>query len=177
MTDDGFHFTLHPGNSDERGARYRLIEAAWRVAYAHIYSRAEIDGVFNATISSYGDWVDRRKEPLGHVSANVNGKLVGFISLARLKIGEGEVSALYILPEYQGHGVGTALWEAGCIRLRDLGCPAVWVWALARANAVKFYEKQGCVRMDEGSYSVGEHLERAVGFRLALPTQVVKGNK
>src|SRR5690606_37195658 len=121
----GFQFTLRPSKNDEREARFRLIERAWRVAYAHIYTPEEIDGVFDSTISSYGDWVDRRKGHIAHIGADYEGEIIGFISLSLLKNDEGEVAALYILPAFQGRGVGQALWDAGCARLRDLGCPAV----------------------------------------------------
>lgn len=165
----GFQFTLRPSKNDEREARFRLIERAWRVAYKHIYTPEEIDGVFDSTISSYGDWVDRRKGHIAHIGADYEGELIGFISLSLLKNDEGEVAALYILPAFQGRGVGQALWDAGCARLRELGCPAAWVWTIERANAVKFYEKQGCTRADQGNYYVGKHRERAIGFRLELP--------
>jgi ribosomal protein S18 acetylase RimI-like enzyme len=165
---NGFQFTLRPTKNDERMARFRLIEQAWRAAYAHIYTPQEIDGVFDSTISSYGDWVDRRKGHVAHISADSAGEMIGFISLSLLKNDEGEVSALYILPAFQRHGVGQALWDTGCTRLQGLGCPAVWVWTLERVGAVHFYEKQGCLRADEGSYYVGEHHERAIGFRMEL---------
>jgi GNAT superfamily N-acetyltransferase len=163
---DSLDFALRPGRTDERMARYHLVEQAWRSAYAHIYSTDEIDGVFDSRISSYGDWVDRRKQHLAHIAAEAGGQMIGFTSLSLLKSGEGEVAALYLLPAYQHRGVGTALWEAGCARLRENGCPALWVWTLARANAVIFYERLGCVRADTGSYYVGDHHEHAVGFRL-----------
>lgn len=164
-------FSLRPGREDESRARYRLVEKTWRSAYKHIYYTNEIDGVFDGRIASYGDWVERRKASSGHIVAEYDGKMIGFASLGLLKSGEGEVTALYVLPEYQGFGVGKALWDASCERLREMGCPAVWVWTVARAAAVRFYERQGCVRADTGTYAVGEHVEQAIGFRLELATQ------
>jgi ribosomal protein S18 acetylase RimI-like enzyme len=161
-------FRLRPGREDERRIRYRLVEQSWRAAYKHIYYTNEIDGVFDGRIPSYGDWVERRKSSSGHIVAESDGKMVGFVSLGLLKSGEGEVTALYVLPDYQGYGIGQALWDAACERLREMGCAAVWVWTLTRAAAVRFYERQGCVRADTGSYTVGEHAEKAVGFRLEL---------
>jgi GNAT superfamily N-acetyltransferase len=165
---EDINFRLRPGKPEERGARFRLVEQAWRSAYRHIYALREIDGVFDSSISSYGDWSDHREKTLETIAAEANGLMIGFISLARLRSAEGEVSALYVLPEYQGKGVGTALWKAGCARLRALGYSAVWVWTIARADAVHFYEHQGCLRAGTGSYEVGEHNEPAVGFRLIL---------
>ena len=161
-------FRLRPGKPEERGARFRLVEQAWRSAYRHIYSLREIDGVFDSSLSSYGDWVERREKPLETIAAETNREMIGFISLARLRSGEGEIAALYVLPEYQGKGVGKALWDAGCARLRELGYSTVWVWTIARADAVRFYERQGCVRADTGSYEVGNHNELAIGFRMDL---------
>ena len=161
-------FSLRSGSENERRIRFRVIETAWRAAYKHIYYTNEIDGVFDGRLPSYGDWVERRKASRGHIVAESDGKMVGVASLALLRSGEGEVTALYVLPDYQGYGIGQALWNASCERLREMDCPAVWVWTLARAAATRFYERQGCVRADSGSYTVGPHVETAVGFRLEL---------
>ncbi len=166
-------FSLRPGRENERRIRHHVVEQAWRSAYKHIYYTNEIDGVFDGRISTYGDWVPERRQSGGTIAADVDGRMVGYAGLALLKSGEGEVTALYVMPDYQGCGIGQALWDASCDRLRDRGCPAVWVWTLARAAAVKFYEHQGCARVGSGSYLVGEHEERAIGFRLALA--LIKG--
>lgn len=161
-------FTLRPGKPEERQARMVLVEQAWHDAYKHIYTPDEINGVFDSTLASYGDWTERRVQHLDNITAEADGQVIGYIGLARLRSGGGEVAALYVKPAYQNQGVGKALWDAGCERLRELGFSEVWVWTISRAVAVEFYRRQGCIAADKGEYQVGEHYEPAIGFRMSL---------
>ncbi len=54
----------------------------------------------------------------------------------------GEVFALYVLPEYQGMGVGRQLLEAALDKLS--ACPHLCLWAVkGNERAIRFYEKNG----------------------------------
>lgn len=46
----------------------------------------------------------------------------GIAGLFLLKDGNGELAALYVLPEHQGRGVGLALWEASVAEFKGRGC-------------------------------------------------------
>ena len=54
----------------------------------------------------------------------------------------GEVFALYVLPEYQGMGVGRQLLDAALEKLS--ACPHLCLWAVkGNERAIRFYEKNG----------------------------------
>ena len=54
----------------------------------------------------------------------------------------GEVFALYVLPEYQGTGVGQRLMDAALDKLSAF--PHLCLWAVkGNARAIRFYEKNG----------------------------------
>ena len=54
----------------------------------------------------------------------------------------GEVFALYVLPEYCGKGIGTALMDAALEKLKQY--PRVCLWVLKEnKKAIRFYEKCG----------------------------------
>ncbi len=53
----------------EREQRVDVVWAAWRSAYAHIFSRAEIDGIFDGTLEGEGSWVAARAAPAGTLAA------------------------------------------------------------------------------------------------------------
>ena len=56
--------------------------------------------------------------------------------------GTGEIFALYVLPEYQGTGVGRQLMEAALLELSS--CPRIYLWVVkGNAWAIRFYEKCG----------------------------------
>lgn len=45
--------------------------------------------------------------------SEVAGQIVGFADFSPVKEGEGELAAIYLYPEYQGKGIGTALLQTG----------------------------------------------------------------
>jgi GNAT superfamily N-acetyltransferase len=152
----------------EREARVALIHAAWRSAYSHIFTRAEIDGIFDGTVEGQGSWVGARVAAAGTLVARRGDRLIGLASLGLL-VGRGaELAALYVLPEEQGHGVGLALWDRSVAEFAARRCGRMEVWTLARARACSFYEARGCVAFGEGSFTVGAHHERAVGYVLDI---------
>ena len=142
---------------------------AWEHCYTHIFSQQEIAGLFGNVLHQHGSWVYRRNERISTLIAEVNSKVVGFIGMASL-LNEpaGEVTTFYVLPEYQGRGIGKRLWQAAIRRFKNDNFRGVWVWVLEKADAKKFYEARGCVAQKKGTYSVGDHKENAVGYYLAL---------
>lgn len=79
--------------------------------------------------------------------AKVDGKVVGFI--ARDKE---EVYALYVLPDFQDRGVGTALLKDAMAESAKLG---LWSYA-ANGVAAHFYESRGFIEVDSTDGSGNE---------------------
>lgn len=138
---------------------------SWYGAYAAIYTRAEMDAVFAGRIDQDVPWGVRRSRSLGTLVAEVDGVVVGIASRAMLSDGDGELVALYVLPELQHRGVGRALWDATIDGFRQRGCGRMWVWVLERhTQAVDWYTRRGCVRRDRSQYSIGRHAEASLGL-------------
>lgn len=142
--------------------------AAWEDAYSHIYTLEEIANLFDNEVEQQGTWLDRRLERIATLVAEVDRRIIGFCGLALLKNGDGEIVTLYIHPAYQGKGVGTGLWDAGLDILKEAGCSRIWVWVLAKARAVEFYEKKGAVLAETGTYTVADHTETTNGYLVTL---------
>jgi GNAT superfamily N-acetyltransferase len=152
----------------EREARVEVIRSAWRSAYAHIFTRAEIDGIFDGTVEGQGSWVAARLAPCGTLAARRGGRVVGLASLGLLQSGDAELAAFYVRPEEQGRGVGLALWQRSVEEFVARRCPRMEVWTLVRAGACRFYEARGCVASGDGSFTVAGHREPAVGYALDI---------
>lgn len=153
--------------SDPRGdrvARVEVIRRAWHGAYRHIFSPAEIDATFDGVLPMSGGWTSRRSSQLGTVVAELDSQVVGLVGLGELEPAIGEVAALYVLPGWQGRGVGRQLWGCGQELLRRARCDRTEVWALERATACAFYERMGCRRFSTAEFRLGEHAEIAVGL-------------
>ncbi|QHT63055.1 GNAT family N-acetyltransferase [Paenibacillus lycopersici] len=77
----------------------------------------------------------------------IDDRAAGYISLrfpAEAQGGEGKITALYLLREYWGHGLGKRLMACGLDRLRERGCAEAGLWVLEKnAGARRFYERLG----------------------------------
>ena len=95
------------GGPAEREQRVAVVRDAWISAYAHIFTRAEIEGIFDGALEAQGSWVSARLAPAGTLAARLDGRLVGVADLGMLRSGDGELAGVYVRPEHQGRGVGT----------------------------------------------------------------------
>jgi ribosomal protein S18 acetylase RimI-like enzyme len=81
--------------------------------------------------------------------AEVDGEIAGFVEFRACEDDEspetvGEVTALFVLPEEWGLGIGEALMREAMARLRDGGWVEVVLWVLDRnLRAVGLYERLG----------------------------------
>ena len=105
-------------------------------------------------------------ETLGTLVAELGDEPVGIAGLVLLKDGDGELAALYVLPEHQGRGVGQALCEASVAEFKGRGCAGMRVWVLA--GAAHFYERRDCDLVEDGEFRLGVRAEGALGYHLIL---------
>ena len=139
-----------------RGARVEDADAierirtdTWREAYRGLMPDSLLDGLgYDST---------RRRALMSAMPphqfvlvAEDEGAVVGFCMGGRSRSPDdqfrGEVYAIYVLPEHQGHGIGRALLNTAAKELvdRDLGSMIIWV---LRENAPsrRFYERMAGV--------------------------------
>jgi GNAT superfamily N-acetyltransferase len=84
----------------------------------------------------------------------------------------GELGALYVLPGWQGQGIGRALLQASAAWLAAAGHTGMLIWTLAEnAPARRFYEAMGGIpaRQTRKEFS-GVWLEE-VGYAFCLPAR------
>ena len=161
-------WTIRAATPEDSEVRREITFNAWADAYSNIFTPQEIAGLYNGQLKQSSDWTTEGSETIDGLVAEAKGKIIGHVGLALLGEGQGEVTSLYVLPAHQGQGAGLGLWTAGCQVLRERGCQEAEVWVLARARAVGFYNRIGLKRFDESLYRIGDHAERALGYRLEL---------
>ena len=127
----------------------------WRVAYAHVFPREELEHMSAERVERRAE-LHRRSPP---IVAEVDGEIVGFVSVgpANDSDSDGEIYAIYVLPQHQGHGHGSALLRAGARELLAHGSRGIVLWVL-RENAPSrlFYERMG------GRHLRGQDEEREI---------------
>jgi ribosomal protein S18 acetylase RimI-like enzyme len=133
---------IRPATAEEAEAVARVHLETWRVAYADVFPREELED-FSAERVARRAEMHRRAPP---IVAEVEGEIVGFVSVgpATDTDADGELYAIYVLPTHWRTGVGRALIQAGEERLRELGHRQAVLWVLEdNPRAQRLYEAAG----------------------------------
>ncbi len=143
-------WAVRPATPDDAEAIESVRIATWKACYRGIVPDAYLDA-----LSVQSSRVDRIRK--GIDGANARASLVavagarvigmGFAGPPeddQLPEGTGEVFAVYVLPDWQGRGVGRALLERLTSGLRALGYRSAILWTLRdRRPTRRFYEANG----------------------------------
>ena len=121
----------------------------WQAAYEHVFGVERLAGLDVDRRAS--GWERRLGDGWATFVAEKDGRVLGFVS-----VGEGELDAIYVLPEAWGSSAGGALMSAAVGALRAAGNEEAVLWVLEdNPRARRFYEREGW-RADGGRE--GEHL-------------------
>jgi GNAT superfamily N-acetyltransferase len=122
---------------DESDALLRIQRDAAVAAFAHVFPPDRYPFPDHGV---QGDWQRALEDPdIEIYVAEVDGEPAGSVG-----VGHGFLRTLYVLPEHQGTGVGSALHDHALDRLRALGCSEAKLWTLEENHAGRhFYERRG----------------------------------
>lgn len=126
----------------------RILVNSWQTAYRGIMPDGLLD---NISVQQ------REKGWQQHLSAGgeayllrLFGEAVGLVEIADFRdniegfSGCGEVPVIYLLPEYYGVGLGSALMEFALVLFKDRCVENVGIWVLEKnIRAIAFYKKHG----------------------------------
>ena len=139
-----------------------VFREAWLNAYTGLIPHASLQNILQRRDASWWRTQIKSGEPI--VVVEVAGKVGGYATagVARTRGAyQGEIYELYLMPSFQGLGLGEYLFEACRYRLDQRRLRGLVVWALsANDRAVEFYERRG-------GRQVGKVVERFGG--VALP--------
>lgn len=146
------------------GERFHELESLWRALYEHHIALSPHLGDRELPFEvAWGtrhrldkEWLE--SEPQSFVlAAHDADRYIGY-ALVRVRSGIGiaaawsasdplaELATLAVLPEFRGHGVGSAIMDAAEERLRELGIDDMTIDVLAvNLEAIPFYERRGAV--------------------------------
>jgi len=143
-------WAVRPATPDDAEAIESVRIATWKACYRGIVPDAYLDAlsVQSSRVDRIRKGIDRA-DAGGSVVAVAESQVIGMGFAGppeddQLPGGTGEVFAVYVLPEWQGGGVGRALLERLTSGLRDLGYHAAILWTLRDRRATRrFYEANG----------------------------------
>ena len=164
-------FSIRPVQLDDASALARVHVETWQAAY-----RGQIpDDYLNSLDIEQrtARWQRRITEELEErfvfVAEDESGMVVGFATSGpeRGSIVEydAETYALYVLPAYQGYGIGRALLRAAAAELQVRGYVALLIWGLtSNMPARRFYEALGGQVVGHKPIEIGGVLLDEVGY-------------
>ncbi|GJE37553.1 GNAT family N-acetyltransferase [Methylobacterium persicinum] len=128
------------------GGLSRVFDAAWREAYRGIIPGVSLEKLISARGRPWWRAALSRGRPIAVLDTGET--IVGYAAYGRARSralgADGEVDELYLLPEYQGVGLGRRLFKAVRNDLADHGLGRLGVWTLEdNIRAAAFYESLG----------------------------------
>ena len=141
----------------------------WQAAYEHLFGAERLAGVDpERRRLGWERVLSERSEEDDVFVAEQEGRVVAFASAgpAGDEPGEGELYAIYALPEVWGSGAAAALMVEALAALRGRGFAEaiLWVWE-DNPRARRFYEREGW-RLDDGEWA--RKVEPHLGVDVAL---------
>jgi GNAT superfamily N-acetyltransferase len=124
---------IRPATDADARTIAELEARAWRWAY--------VDFVADEDMVSVDERLERWNgaEGDGAFVAEVDGRVVGVV-----QVSENELKAWYVEPAAQGAGLGTALYDFACARLREAGHAEAVLWVFeGNGHARGFLERRG----------------------------------
>lgn len=116
-------------------------------------------------------WDENLKADNNFVAESDDGEILGFADGGKERTGKytklnGELYSIYILPEFQGQGVGKLLMERVVNELKEQGMDSMLIWVLKENRSRGFYEKMGGQRVDQKTIKISgkELTEIAYGW-------------
>jgi GNAT superfamily N-acetyltransferase len=143
---------------DDAEAIARVHIRTWQTAYSHVFPAAALAGLaLEPRVRSWNELL--ALDDSGIFVSESNGAVTGFVSVGASRDAEreGELYAIYVVPEAWGTGAGRELIAAGEEWLRANGYGSATLWVLDdNPRARRFYENAGWTV--DGSLREGEHL-------------------
>lgn len=155
---------VRSADPEDKPERLRVTEQAWRAAYAEFIPSPLMEALFRGEVQESSSYAASRSGMPVRWLAETEGLVVGHIGFVcrQEEMREvGEISPLYVSPDYQGRGVGKMLLDVLEVHIREQNLPELWVFALKQGPAIGFYERQGfesvrseSLRIDETEFEV-----------------------
>jgi len=162
--------TIRAAEPEDSAAIGRVHVDAWRSAYAGLIPDEVLVGMSQRNQAVQWARILARPRPRDAVFVGVDESdgLVGFGNCGPVRSqgtpGEGEVYTLYVDPDHQGAGIGSALLKVLLETLADAGMPSAIVWVLTLNPSRYFYEAMGGQRFAERDERLWGTILRETGY-------------
>ncbi len=148
--------TIRPATLEDRSLIRSISERTWPSTYGHIISKEQIDFMLEWMYSD-NSLAEQFKKGHQFFIANFNGEDIGFCSVSKAEEGnqEHKLNKLYILPNIQKSGAGTALLHKAIEIAKVTGSTSLFLQVNKDNNAYEFYLKKGFIKESEFKFDIG----------------------
>jgi GNAT superfamily N-acetyltransferase len=161
---------IRPAVPDDLMMIASVLVRTWRATFRGIISDAYLDAM---TVEDQAIGHARRMRFPGTflmVAVDMAEKrVIGFANYGRARgmppVFDRELYELYLLPEFHGAGIGSALVRAVAGHCRDMGASSLFAWVLCDNPNRAFYERLGARAVGQGRVSVGGEYLDQVAYR------------
>lgn len=136
---------MRPARPEDAAAVAEVHVRTWQAAYEHVFGAERLAGIDTGRRRELWARALRGELASDVWVAEEDGRVVGFASVgpSRDVPGEGELYAIYVLPEAWGSSAARALMAAALGRLSG-SYPTATLWVLEdNPRARRFYEREG----------------------------------
>lgn len=154
---------------DDTAATQKVLFNTWVASYADFIPMKDIQWYFNNYYSDI-NFARLFDDPLvWSFVAEVKGHVVGY---ARGKLNNDQnrfyLESLYVLPEFQGQGIGSELLKIVEKKASEKGHTAVWLGVMVQnIPSLEWYKKLGFKFVEESPFQMGKtSVNHLIGFRV-----------
>ena len=153
---------------EDAGLLARLGERSFREAWEAYNTAADMDAYCAANFTESATLRDLDRSDVGFLLAECGGEAAGYLRWAAAPApacvaaaAPLEISRIYVLRRWHGHGAGPALMER-CLRLAAAaGHDVVWLAVWQRApQALAFYRKWGFAIVGSARFQLGDDVQQ-----------------
>ncbi|MCK8060524.1 MULTISPECIES: GNAT family N-acetyltransferase [unclassified Fusibacter] len=164
-------FTIRLAKREDARAIIEVNLKTWESAYKNIVDDAFIQKRWTDFEDTVANYETRLSEDDSIVFvAEIDGRIIGFATAGEDRLGkyDGELYAIYLLPEFQGNGIGHALYNRIEMLFKAQGKKNMIIWSLKANPHRGFYVRMGGVKKEEKDITIGEQVLREIGYVFEL---------
>ena len=153
----GRTLTIRPASPDDISSIVELAQTIWRAHYPGIISEAQVEYMLSTMYAPERIGAEVRDPAMAYFIAEVDGAGVGFAAIgSTAETQTAKLHKLYVLPEFQGTGIGRALMQAALDHAGAQGKEDV-ILAVNKRNqkAIEAYYKWGFRQRDTVTVDIG----------------------
>ncbi len=150
-------FEIRKATINDCAAIQEVAEVVFPITYREILTPEQLDYMMDWMYSTEN--LHKQMEEEGHIYYIVfeNCKPVGYVSIQQQDKDLFHLQKIYVLPSYQGFGLGKLLFEQAITAIKEMHPePCVMELNVNRNNkALRFYERMGMHKDREGDFPIG----------------------